>query len=68
MDVIKESIDDAKKNAKKHGIKNAAYVTGTIRVYDFFFSCQLSRLFHFVIQLDRLLRVELEEGAGAQFK
>ncbi|MFE9944501.1 23S rRNA (uracil(1939)-C(5))-methyltransferase RlmD [Bacillus velezensis] len=29
MDVIKESIDDAKKNAKKHGIKNAAYVTGT---------------------------------------
>ncbi|MEC1385316.1 23S rRNA (uracil(1939)-C(5))-methyltransferase RlmD [Bacillus velezensis] len=29
MDVIKESIDDAKKNAKKHDIKNAAYVTGT---------------------------------------
>ncbi|MDF9417706.1 23S rRNA (uracil(1939)-C(5))-methyltransferase RlmD [Bacillus altitudinis] len=29
MDVIKESIDDAKKNAKKHGMKNATYVTGT---------------------------------------
>ncbi|MGE7203664.1 23S rRNA (uracil(1939)-C(5))-methyltransferase RlmD [Bacillus haynesii] len=29
MDVIKESIDDANQNAKKHGIENAHYVTGT---------------------------------------
>ena len=29
MDVIKESIDDANQNAKKHGIENARYVTGT---------------------------------------
>ncbi|NPC91858.1 23S rRNA (uracil(1939)-C(5))-methyltransferase RlmD [Bacillus sp. WMMC1349] len=29
MDVIKESIADAMKNAKKHGIENAHYVTGT---------------------------------------
>ncbi|ALC80183.1 MULTISPECIES: 23S rRNA (uracil(1939)-C(5))-methyltransferase RlmD [Bacillus] len=29
MDVIKESIDDANKNAKNQGIKNATYVTGT---------------------------------------
>ncbi|MDR9798003.1 23S rRNA (uracil(1939)-C(5))-methyltransferase RlmD [Aeribacillus pallidus] len=28
MDVIEESIRDAKKNAEKHGIKNATYVTG----------------------------------------
>ncbi|WP_379971023.1 23S rRNA (uracil(1939)-C(5))-methyltransferase RlmD [Ectobacillus sp. sgz5001026] len=28
MDVIAESIEDAKKNAKKHGFSNAKYVTG----------------------------------------
>ncbi|MBS4205868.1 23S rRNA (uracil(1939)-C(5))-methyltransferase RlmD [Bacillus sp. FJAT-49754] len=28
MDIIPESIEDAKKNARKHGIKNATYVTG----------------------------------------
>lgn len=28
MDTIKEAIDDAKKNAKKHGIHNATYVAG----------------------------------------
>lgn len=28
MDVIKESIEDAKKNAKKHGFTNTLYVTG----------------------------------------
>lgn len=28
MDVIRESIDDAKKNAARHGIKHAQYVTG----------------------------------------
>lgn len=28
MDVIRESIDDAKKNAARHGIKHAHYVTG----------------------------------------
>lgn len=28
MDVIRDSIEDAKKNAKRHGIKHAKYVTG----------------------------------------
>lgn len=28
MDIIKESIEDAKKNAARHGIKHATYVTG----------------------------------------
>ncbi len=28
MDIIKESIEDAKKNAKKHGFHNTLYVTG----------------------------------------
>jgi tRNA (uracil-5-)-methyltransferase len=28
MDTIEEAIEDAKKNAKKHGIQNAMYVTG----------------------------------------
>ena len=29
MDVVKEGIEDAKKNAKRHGIKNAHYEVGT---------------------------------------
>ncbi|HEY4553554.1 MAG TPA: 23S rRNA (uracil(1939)-C(5))-methyltransferase RlmD [Bacillaceae bacterium] len=28
MDIIPEAIEDAKKNARRHGIKNATYVTG----------------------------------------
>ena len=32
MDVIPESIEDAKKNAARHGIKHAQYVTGKAEV------------------------------------
>ncbi len=32
MDVIRESIEDAKKNAARHGIKHAKYVTGKAEV------------------------------------
>ena len=32
MDVIPESIEDAKKNAARHGIKHAKYVTGKAEV------------------------------------
>ena len=32
MDVIRESIEDAKKNALRHGVKHAKYVTGKAEV------------------------------------